>query len=118
MYKVVYMRDGHDDSNETLHAHTERAGERAKKFENQMLGIRDDALLKAAGVRKGYAPMKVFIIFFSRMVSSSFFSRNITWHPFKTHTQRPQNLGTCDGNNSSSIHTHVKRSVGYIDAKW
>ena len=32
MYKVVYMRDGHDDSNETLHAHTERAGERAKKF--------------------------------------------------------------------------------------
>lgn len=96
MYKVVYMRDGHDDSNETLHAHTERAGERAKKFENQMLGIRDDALLKAAGVRKGYAPMKVFIIFFSRMVSSSFFSRNITWHPFKTHThteaEKPRNM--------------------------
>ena len=54
-----------------------------------MLGIRDDALLKAAGVRKGYAPMKVLLFSLS---SLQLFFFNITWHLFKTHTQRPQNL--------------------------
>ena len=74
-----------------------------KNFKNQMLGIRDDALLKAAGVRKGYAPMKVLLFSLSSLQLFFFTEYNLASIQ-DTHAEAAKPR-TCDGNNSSSTHT-------------